>query len=89
MDLLALPAGTRLRIGANGVIEVTGLRSPCVQLDGVRPGLMCATLDRDADGRLVRKAGVMAVVVEAGEVVAGDPVWVERPPPPHTALVPV
>src|SRR6478672_1505248 len=62
VDLLGLPTGTRLHLGATAVVEVTGLRNPCVQLDRLRPGLMAATLDRDERGRLVRKAGVMAVV---------------------------
>ena len=71
VELLALPAGTRLRLGSEAVVEVTGLRNPCVQLDGIQPGLMQANLDRDADGNLVRKTGVMSVVVEGGEVRPG------------------
>jgi MOSC domain-containing protein YiiM len=86
LDILALPAGTRLRLGTEAVVEVTGLRNPCGQLDGVRPGLMMATLDRDADGRLIRKAGIMGVVIAGGEVRPGDPIAVELPPPPHAAL---
>jgi MOSC domain-containing protein YiiM len=68
------------------VVEVTGLRNPCVQLDAFRPGLMAAVLDRDATGNLVRKAGVMGVVRTGGEVKPGDAVVVELPPPPHRAL---
>ena len=89
VDLLSLPAGTRLRLGRGAVIEVTGLRSPCRQLDDFRPGLMSAVLDRDAAGRVVPRAGVMAVVVEGGEVRPGDPVHVELPPEPHRPLGPV
>jgi MOSC domain-containing protein YiiM len=89
LDLLALPAGTRLQLGAAAVVEVTGLRNPCVQLDGIRPGLMAATLARDAAGRLVRKAGVMAVVVAGGAVRPGDAIAVALPGPPHRALEPV
>jgi MOSC domain-containing protein YiiM len=89
VDLLALPAGTRLRLGAVAVVELTGLRNPCVQLDGIQPGLMAATLDRDAAGKLVRKAGVMAIVLQGGEVRPGDPIGVELPPPPHRSLEPV
>ena len=89
IDLLALPTGTRLRLGDTATVEITGLRNPCVQLDGLQPGLMAATLDRDADGRLVRRAGVMAVVRTGGEVAAGDPVRVELPPSPRRALEPV
>jgi hypothetical protein len=62
VDLLSLPAGARLRLGDAAVVELTGLRNPCAQLDGIQRGLMAATLDRDAGGRLIRRAGVMAVV---------------------------
>jgi MOSC domain-containing protein YiiM len=79
VDLLALPAGTRLRLGDEAVVELTGLRNPCAQLDGVQAGLMAAVLDRDAHGRLVRKAGVMAVVVTGGEVHRGDRITIATP----------
>ena len=65
IDLLALPAGSRLRLGVAALIEITGLRNPCVQLDRFMPGLMAATLDRDVDGTVIRKAGVMAIVLAA------------------------
>jgi MOSC domain-containing protein YiiM len=89
LDLLALPAATRLRLGDNAVIELTGLRNPCTQLDGLQPGLMQATLGRDDHGGLIRRAGVMAVVLEGGEVRPGDAIAVELPPEPHAALQPV
>ena len=89
IDLLGLPAGTRLRLGAAAVVEVTGLRNPCRQLNGLQAGLMDATLARDADGNLVRKAGIMGVVVSGGEVRPGDPIAVELPPPPRRRLEPV
>lgn len=89
IDLLGLPAGTRLRLGDSAVVEVTGLRDPCVQMDRFRPGLMRATLDRDARGGIVRKAGIMAVVVAGGDVRPGDPIHVELPPEPHRPLGPV
>lgn len=72
IDLLALPTGTRLHIGAAAVVEVTGLRNPCSQLDRFQPGLMAALLGRDSEGGLIRKAGVMGVVAAGGEVKAGD-----------------
>ena len=86
IHLLDLPVGTRLHLGATAVVELTGLRNPCAQLDRFRQGLMTAVLDRDAEGRLVRKAGVMAIVREGGEVRAGDAIRVELPPAPHVAL---
>jgi MOSC domain-containing protein YiiM len=89
VDLLALPTGSQLRLGPAAVVEVTGLRNPCTQLDGLRPGLMAATLDRDDDGGLVRRAGVMAVVLAGGEIRPGDPIRVELPPGPARPLEPV
>src|SRR6185312_13163516 len=90
LDLLGLPTGTRLRLGdAGAVVEVTGLRNPCTQLDAFRPGLMRAVLDRDADGGLVRKAGIMGVVVAGGAVRPGDAIAVELPAGPHRRLEPV
>jgi MOSC domain-containing protein YiiM len=89
VDLLGLPVGTRLRLGETAVVEVTGLRNPCVQLERIQPGLMEATLARDEHGDLVRKAGVMSVVLAGGEVRPGDPVAVELPPEPHRPLEPV
>lgn len=89
LDLLALPAGARLHIGPSAIVEVTGLRNPCVLLDRFQPGLMAATLARDAQGGLVRKAGVMAVVVAGGEVKPQDGIRVELPAEPHSPLQPV
>ena len=66
IDLLALPTGARLHLGGEAVVEVTGLRNPCRQLDSLQPGLMAATLERDGDGNLIRKAGIMAIVVSGG-----------------------
>jgi len=89
IDLLALPPGARLCLGAAAVVAVTGLRNPCAQLDRIHRGLMAATLDRDEHGNLVRKAGIMGVVVTGGEVRPGDTIRVELPPQPHRPLAPV
>lgn len=86
LDLLGLPVRTRLRLGARAVVELTGLRNPCAQLDSFQPGLLAAVLSRDARGQLVRKAGVMAIVLADGEVRAGDLIEIELPAPPHRAL---
>lgn len=88
IDLLGLSTGTRLHIG-HAVIEVTGLRNPCVQIDRFQQGLMAAVLDRDAQGQLVRKAGVMGVVVAGGEVRAGDRIRAEAVGLSYTPLAPV
>ncbi len=89
LDLLALPTGARLRLGDDAVVEVTGLRNPCVQLDRFQEGLMEATLERDEDGGLIRRAGVMSVVVAGGDVHPGDPIAVELPDGPPVPLKPV
>jgi MOSC domain-containing protein YiiM len=86
IDLLGLPTGTRLHLGPDAVVEVTGLRNPCRQLDKLQPGLMAATLARDPEGNLIRKAGIMGIVLADGEVREGDPIRVELPPPPHQKL---
>jgi MOSC domain-containing protein YiiM len=89
IDLLGLPTGTRLRLGDSAVVELTGLRNPCSQIDRFQRGLMAAVLDRDAAGRLVRKAGAMAVVVQGGEVKAGAAIGIELPAGPARPLEPV
>lgn len=89
VDLLGLPTGTRLRIGEKATIEITGLRNPCAQLDGIQKGLMAATLDRDEQGNLIRKAGIMAIVVTGGEVRPNDLIVVELPSEPHQPQQPV
>ena len=89
LDLLALPTGTRLRLGADAIVEVTGLRNPCNQLNGIQPGLMNVVLDRDADGNLIRKAGVMGIVLVGGDVRPGDAIGIELPEGASKALAPV
>jgi MOSC domain-containing protein YiiM len=86
VDLLGLPTGARLRLGDEAVVEVTGLRNPCKQLNTIQPGLMKAVLDRDADGNLIRKSGIMGVVLSGGEVRPGDAIQVELPAEPHRPL---
>ena len=89
VDLLALPRGAKLQIGAKAVVVVTGLRNPCAQLDSFSPGLTAAVLDRAPDGGLIRRAGIMGVVEVSGDVRAGDAISVVMPPPPHIPLAPV
>lgn len=89
IDLLALPTGARLYLGEEALVEVKGLRNPCKQLDDLSPGLMQAVLDRTAEGELIRKAGVMGVVLAEGEVSPGDEIRVEPSPGPHRPLHPV
>ncbi len=89
LDLLGLPTGTRLRLGADALIEITGLRNPCYQIDDFGDGLLKAVLSRAPDGTVVRKAGVMAVVLVGGTVRPGDAITVDLPAMPHRPLQPV
>ena len=86
VDLLGLSRGARLAIGADAVVEITGLRNPCGQLDVYQDGLLRAVLDRAADGALIRKAGIMGVVVAGGVVRGGDTIAVTPPDGPRIAL---
>lgn len=86
IDLLGLPKGTLLHLGESAIVEVTGLRNPCAQLDRFQLGLMAAVLDRDKQGNLIRKAGIMGIVVAGGEVRPNDTIRVVLPPEPHQRL---
>ncbi|MFB6850027.1 MOSC domain-containing protein [Streptomyces sp. NPDC056373] len=86
IDLLGLPTGTLLRIGDGAVVEVTGLRNPCVQIDHFQDGLLKRVVGRDEAGNTVRRAGIMSVVREGGVVRPGDPIEVELPSEPHRPL---
>jgi MOSC domain-containing protein YiiM len=86
LDLLALPVNTRLYIGATAVVEITGLRNPCQQLDHYQTGLTNAVLERTAEGQLIRKAGIMGIILIGGDVFAGDLIRVELPALPHRPL---
>ncbi len=89
LDLLQLSAGTRVRIGADAVVEITGLRNPCSQIEHFKPGLLAAVLGRASDGALIRKAGVMGIVIRSGEVQPGDEIVAVHAPDQFTALQPV
>jgi len=86
LDLLGLPTGARLRLGPQAIVEVTGLRNPCAQIDNFQAGMLKACLDRDERGNLIRKAGIMSIVITGGEVKAGDPIRLELPPGPRKPL---
>jgi MOSC domain-containing protein YiiM len=89
LAVLDLAVGTELRLGATAVVRITGLRNPCVQIDRFRKGLMAAVLDRTPDGALVRKAGVMGVVLRGGYVAPGDAIEVALPAGEPRRLEPV
>jgi len=85
IDLLSLPRNTKLRIGS-AIIEVTGLRNPCAQLDNYQKGLTAAVLDKDENGNLIRKAGIMGIVKQGGVIKEGDSINVELPDEPFLPL---
>ena len=86
VDLLSLPVGARLELGESAVVELTGLRNPCGQIDSFQKGLLAAVLGRDQEGNLVRKAGVMGIVIASGPVRPSDPIRIVLPPLPHQPL---
>lgn len=86
IDLLALPVGTLLRLGADAVVEVTGLRNPCLQIDTFQHGLLKRVVSRDEEGNLLLKAGIMGVVHRGGTIHPGDTIEVTLPPTPHVPL---
>lgn len=86
VDLLNLPAGTRIHLGRDAVVEITGLRNPCSQLDNFQNGLLKACVDKDEQGNIIRKAGVMSIVLVGGEVFPNDAIRMELPPEPHQPM---
>ncbi|MGW5958722.1 MOSC domain-containing protein [Methylorubrum thiocyanatum] len=86
IELLSLPRGTLLRIGADAVLEITGLRNPCVQIDRFRPGLLKAVVGKGPNGEVILRAGVMTIVREGGAIRPGDAIAAKLPPMPHLLL---
>ncbi|MEV6265033.1 MOSC domain-containing protein [Streptomyces sp. NPDC051784] len=86
VDLLSLPTGTLLRLGNDAVVEVTGLRNPCLQIDNFRHGLLKEVVGRGPGGAVVRKAGIMGVVLTGGRVRPGDVIEVRLPAEPYRPL---
>ena len=86
IDLLALPVGTLLRLGSEAVVEVTGLRNPCSQIEAFQPGLLANVVGKADNGDIIRKAGIMGIVVWGGDVHEGDGIKVALPPAPHRKL---
>jgi MOSC domain-containing protein YiiM len=86
IDLIALPKGALLYLGDTAIVEITGLRNPCAQLDSIQPGLMQAVLGRATDGSLLLRCGVMGIVRDEGDVCPGDLFSVRLPPAPHEPL---
>jgi MOSC domain len=85
LALLSLPRGTRLIIGTEAVVEITGLRTPCKQIERFRTGLLAA-VSQDANGAPLFRSGVMGIVLKGGVVKPGDAIRVELPAEPHQKL---
>ena len=86
INLLELPTNTRLYIGDTAVIEVTGIRNPCVQIDQFQPGLLSKVVSRNDHGGIIRKAGIMSIVLASGQIGPGDNIHIELPPKPYRPL---
>lgn len=86
LDVLGLPRGTRLKLGETAVVEVTGLRNPCQQIDDFRPGLLKVMVQKGSDGQPVFRCGIMGIVLTGGEVQVGNQLGVEWPPQPWQKL---
>lgn len=86
IDLICLPVGTQLRLGSNALIELTALRNPCPQINHFQPGLLKEMVEKNTQGKVVRKAGVMAVVLEGGTVNALDTIEILYPEQPYSPL---
>lgn len=89
IDLLGLSTGAWLSLGSSAIIQVTGLRNPCGQINNFKPGLLAAVLDRDANSALIRKAGIMAVVIRGGAVAPADAIAIIKAPTKFAPLLPV
>jgi MOSC domain-containing protein YiiM len=87
LDLLSLPTGALLKMGDQAVVEVTGLRNPCIQMNNLRPGLMQAVIEHNPGSKPRMKAGIMGIVISGGVVQPGDIIQVELPPQPWRPMV--
>jgi len=85
ISLLDLPTGTKLEIG-EAIIEITGLRNPCHQLNQIKDGLMQKLVFKTENGDVVRLCGVMAIVLRGGDIKEGDEIQAILPKKPYIAL---
>ena len=63
----------------DSVIELTGLRNPCAQINTFREGLLAAFRSESPGGETIRRAGIMAIVINGGVVHTGDEIRIEIP----------
>ena len=86
IELIDLPLGTVLTLGTSAMLEVTGLRTPCSQMDKLRPGLMRACFYQNSESKSVPRAGIMAIVLTGGTVLPNDPIRITLPSRPYRPL---
>ena len=89
LALLDLAPGTRLHLGSSAIVEITGCRNPCAQLNDVDERLLAQVAQKADDGSIIRKAGIMGVVIAGGDVRASDPIRAEAPADAKARLQPV
>jgi MOSC domain-containing protein YiiM len=87
IDLLNLPTDTILKIGNEAVVKITGLRNPCVQLDMFQKGLLKAVIEKDENGNVIRKCGIMGIVIKSGIVRIDDAIEIIFPQKPFKKLI--
>ncbi len=84
---MTLPTGARLRLGTDAIVEVTGLRSPCVQINRFKAGLLPAVVGKDVNGKVIQKAGIMGIAIAGGVIKPGDAIEVSLPEKPWREMV--
>jgi len=89
IPLLELMTGTRLRLGETAIVEITGLRNPCSQIEAFKKGLLDLVLTKTKDGVLIRKAGIMGIVLVGGVVKPEDEISIVHQPSVFNVLKPV
>ena len=72
VDVMQLPAGSRVRLGRSALVEITAICEPCFRMDEIRDGLK-----QELEGR----RGMVSRVVQGGIINVGDPITVERSEP--------
>jgi MOSC domain-containing protein YiiM len=89
LPILDLTPGTRLHLGDSAIVEITGCRNPCAQLNDIDQRLLAQVAQKAADGSIIRKAGIMGIVIVGGVVRPGDAIRVEAPANTSARLEPV
>ncbi|WP_322596991.1 MOSC domain-containing protein [Bradyrhizobium sp. SEMIA] len=73
LDLERMPLGTLIELGRTAIVELAGLRTPCVLVDRFRAGVKRHVLSSEKTGPSFR-CGVLGIVRFGGPVAPGDTV---------------